>query len=263
MTNPQGSSAAPQGGWGQSAPQPPASQGQGVWGQPAPMENTGGWGQQSAQDNPYSTGSYATGSPSAGGYGQGSPSAGGYGTGGPLPYSAPPKKRGIIRIVIGALLLFVVAPIGLFIGAFAGAGLGVWSALTSIESDDVTTLRNGETVAVSGTSIYLVGSTDASATCTVEGGPGTEIDYSPGSTSGITFDKDGVGYTSMGQLTSSADTQVAITCTGGDVAVAKMGVGSTLIGLAIGIGIPLLLGLLGLILLISGIVGLIRSSRGQ
>lgn len=239
-----------QGQWGQqSRPSRPGHDGQ--WGQPAPA---------------YGSPSTAPGSPSTA-YGQQAPSShvppGGYGqhgSSGPSPYSspAPGRKRGLKRIIFGSIAL-VLGVLGLVLGGFLGVLIGTLISLTSIDSEDVTTVPAGSPVTVSASELYLVGTTDPTATCTASGSGATLSDQS----GDLTFEKDGTTYHTVSQLSASSDGQATITCSGGEVAIASVGVGGTLLGLLIGVGIPALLGLLGLILLISGIVARVRSGRGK
>lgn len=239
-----------QGQWGQqSRPSRPGQHGQ--WGQPAPS---------------YGSPSTAPGSPSTA-YGQQAPSsyvpASGYGQHGssePSPYSshAPGRKRGIKRIIVGSIAL-VLGVLGLLVGAVLGAVIGAAISLTAISPEDVTAVPAGSPVTVSASELYLVGTTDPTATCTASGS-GATLSEQRGD---LTFEKDGTTYYTVSQLSATSDGQATITCSGGEVAIASVGVGGTLLGLLIGVGIPALLGLLGLILLISGIVARVRSGRGK
>lgn len=240
MSNPYGSTGSSEG----------ASSGSGGWGQPAAASDQGAsgqgqWGQQAPQ------GQWGQASPAA----AGSPSP--YG-GSPFSAPAPVKKRGLKRIIFGIIALLL-GIIGVVAGAVLGAVIGMVVSLTSISGDDVTPVSAGAPVSISSSSIYLIGSTDPTATCTAEG-PGVEVDDQSGA---MTFEKDGTTYTAMSRLTSTSGGEVAVSCTGGDVAIAEIGVGGTVIGFLIGVGIPVLIGLLGLILLISGIVARVRSGRGR
>ena len=239
MTDPYGSGRSGGGSWGQPAPQ--GGDQQGAWGQGVPQ-------------------------------GQGAYAGGGYGApgpyGGPGAYGAPPvKRRGMVRIVLGILAILggIVGAIGgLFLGGILGAGIGMVANISDIPPEDITTISSGQSVSVPNDVIALVGSTDPAATCTASG-PDIESDSQSG---GFTFEKDGQTYTVFAQVTSTNGSTATVTCTGnGEVAVAELGLDSALgglgIGLLIGVGIPVLIGILGLILLISGIIGRVRSGKGQ
>ena len=218
--------------------------GGGSWGQPAPQgtEPQAAWGQSAAQ------------SVNGGGWGSPVPSGGAY----PSP---PAKRRGMIRIVLG-ILGILGGVLGLLVGLIAGALIGAIVSLLTISSDDVTTVAPGSSITLD-TGTYLVGTTDPSSTCTVTGTPAANAEWDPNS-SGLPYEKDGVEYASSGQLQVIDSAEVTITCSGGgDIAVADVGYGGTLIGAVVGLGIPILLGILGIVLLISGIIGRSRSGKGQ
>ena len=221
----------------------------GSWGQPAPQggDQQGAWG----QGIPQGQGAYA-----GGGYGAPGP----YGS--PGAYGAPPvKRRGMVRIILG-ILGILGGVLGLLVGLIAGALIGAIVSLLTISSDDVTTVAPGSSITLD-TGTYLVGTTDPSSTCTVTGTPAANAEWDPNS-SGLPYEKDGVEYASSGQLQVIDSAEVTITCSGGgDIAVADVGYGGTLIGAVVGLGIPILLGILGIVLLISGIIGRSRSGKGQ
>ncbi|WP_347040687.1 hypothetical protein [Brachybacterium nesterenkovii] len=239
MTDPYGSGRSGGGSWGQPAPQ--GGDQQGAWGQGIPQ-------------------------------GQGAYAGGGYGApgpyGGPGAYGAPPvKRRGMVRIILGILGMLLGtagALLGLLPGFLLGAGGGLVASISDIPPEDITTISNGQSVSVPNDVIALVGSTDPTATCTASG---ADIE-SNSQSGGFAFEKDGRTYTAVTQVTSTNGSTATVTCTGsGEVAVAELGLDSALGGVAIGllifVGIPVLIGVLGLILLISGVIGRVRSGKGQ
>ena len=248
-----------------SAPQSNAGGGTDPYGSSAPQYGQQSYGQSSApqygQPSASSAPQYgqqAYGQGSAGSFGQ--PSApGGWATQG-ASYAAPPagpKKRGMVRIVLGSIIM-VLGLIGLAIGWLIGLGIGAAVSITNISGDSVTTVASGDQLQLDD-GIYFIGSTSSSATCTAEGQ--RSIDVRPQDSSSFTFTKDGKTYYVRAQATTSAATDATVSCTSGDVAIAPVGFTGVLVGLALGIGLPLLFFLAGLILLISGIIGRSRSKR--
>lgn len=163
----------------------------------------------------------------------------------------------MVRIVLG-IIAIVLGAIGLLVGGFLGAMVGGVVSLATISEESTTVVPSGSTVDLE-SGVYLVGTTSPSATCTATGAESTSQPQ-PGT---ITYEVDGTTYHTVLQVTAEKGTQATFTCTGAEVAVAQVGNGPILIGVRVGLALPILLGLIGLVLLISGIVGRVNSGRGQ
>lgn len=233
-------------------------------GGPSPYSAQGSPG-FAAQGSPgYGTSSYGTSGYGTSGYDPSAPAAPAHVHGeqpGPVGYGQQPKKRrrGIIPLVIGLVLLVVVAPL-VTIGGL------VW-AFGSLASDTMTgpevlTGGSGEvTVSANEMIIVYVPTADAeSTTCTAESsGQASDIVVTP--TSGTVTLGDGNSYEQTIGVAALSDTTVTVTCEGTD-SPAYLGPYS-LFGIAvpmlIGPAIGVLAGLVGLVLVIVGIVKLVRS----
>ncbi len=173
-------------------------------------------------------------------------------------YAPPPRKRGMKRIVFGALGILanliglVVMPLlaSIVVAAFAVLNVDATSAGG--------TTATIETSSSSMIFVYAPAGEAASASCEVTG---SDVEWDA-STSGMPVTVDGAAYESVGTVTVTSSQQVDVACQGAsDVAVGEMGFGSTLVGLVVGLLIPVLLGLVAIALLIWGIVARVRSSR--
>lgn len=236
-----------------------------TYGLPGPLPGSDG----PATQDPYpAPGGSGYGAPGYGTPDQGAPGHVGpaYGPGSgpdPVRQSGTPKKRrrGIIPLVIGLVLLVVVAPL-VTIGGL------VW-AFGSLASDTMTgpeVLNGGSgevSIAANEMIIVYVPSEDAdSTTCTAEStGQSNDVVVTP--TSGTVALGDGQSYEQTIGVAALADSTVTVTCEGTD-APAYLGpyslfgiAGPMLIGPAIGI----LAGLVGLVLVIVGIVKPVRSKN--
>ena len=250
---PQDPYAAPDGGQQgahQGGPTPYSAQGSpGFAAQGSPSYGTSGYGTSG-----YGTSGYDPSAPAAPAHVHGAQP-------GPVGYGQQPKKRrrGIIPLVIGLVLLVVVAPL-VTIGGL------VWG-MRSLAGDTMTgpTVLTGGTgeVEVSANEMLLlyVPTADAeNATCTAESADQNNSVVVTPSSGSITF-ADGSSYEQKMGIASVSDTTVVITCEGtdspaylGPYSVFGIG-GPLLIGLAVGV----LAGLVGLVLVIVGIVKLVRS----
>lgn len=271
--NPQGSQG---GGYGQ---QPPSygQQGSGAqqpsYGQPDQGAQQPSYGQSSPSYGQASP-SYGQASPSypaeSGGYGQPSPAyAGSANSTGQAPYSSwqatsgsgytqPPKKRGLKRIIIG-IIVMVLAGIGMVIGGFVGLGVGALSALDNAET---TPVSSGQQFGTTAGMYYVLVPGGTTATCTVTGEPSSAISGSESDSGSVTIDVNGQQYKAVHHFTTNDDAQITVDCGDAeDVVIASVGAGSVFVGAVIGVAIPGVFGLVGLVLLISGIVGRIRSGR--
>lgn len=225
------------------------------WGQQSSSWGQGGSSGQGAPQGPW--GQSAPEAP--GGYG-GSYSASPYGSS-PGGAMAPVKRRGMVRIVLG-IIGILLALLGIFLGPMLGAMIGGIFSFLSISSDAITVVPPGSPVHLE-TGTYIVAATSERASCEVRTTNPGDMEYTP-TGDGLHLDKDGTQYSRVGQLDVTTASDAVITCNdGSDAAIGRVGFAAVAVGLAIGVGIPVLLGLAGLVLLISGIIGRVRSGRGQ
>ena len=181
-----------------------------------------------------------------------------------------PKRRGLIPLILGLLMMFIAAP-ALLIG---GAAYGLRGAVDVAREaqvhppGDTVALRQGEPVLVlvdvgpaSGNA--LESSSSPTQTCEISSAGVTLTQDATGS--GLSANFDGRSWESAGTFAVPADGDYAVTCagpakvfTGADVE--KLG-GSTIMALLFGVLGSLAVGLLGLVLTIVGIVKLVRSGR--
>ena len=198
---------------------------------------------------------------------------GGYGempVTGPLPpsvSSSPPspggsrtrRRRGVLPLVIGLVLLVVIAPVATIVGI-------VWSvsSLVGDASSGPTPMEASSTLELSAQEmviVYVPAEDAATAQCTAEGTSAGDLTTVPSSTS-TTFG-DGSEYVQVLGVASLQDTTATISCTGTD-APAHLGPYSLfgmMAPLVIGPIIGVVAGLVGLVLTIIGIVLLVRSRR--
>lgn len=177
---------------------------------------------------------------------------------GPAPAPAPPRRRkGLVMLIVGLVLLLVVGPLMTIGGIVWGVG-----SLVSDTAAGPTAMEGGElTMELPASDMLLiyVPSADADAAqCTLAEGDAQTVP----SSSTVTF-PDGTEYEQIMGVAAVSDTTVTISCTGTDGA-AYMGpygmldmMGPLLIGVIVGV----LAGLVGLVLTIIGIVRLVRSGR--
>lgn len=194
---------------------------------------------------------------STGAWGSPAPASG---PGGWSPVVAPPpKRRGLVRIIVGSVLLLL-GLLGLLLGAILGAVIGAMISLVSLSGDDAQVVQPGQSVRLSD-GIYMVSSSTAGAACTATATPAGSVEVSEESLD-QTIDKDGATFHVVQQLTVNGAPDVTVACNdGGPAAMVRVGYGGIVVGTVIGFGIPALVALLGLILLISGIIGRVRSGR--
>lgn len=181
----------------------------------------------------------------------------------PAPYGTytqqppPRKKRGLKRIIFGVLGI-VANGIGLIVMPFVAAfAVAIFAVLTATP---VSLGGSSGTVDATETSLYYVyvPTADAgSATCTVDGGT---VTWDTADAGQLPTAVDGTEYSDVGTFQVSTAQEVTVTCEGAeDVAVSDVGFLGTLVGGAIGIAIPVLLGLVAIALLIWGIIARVRS----
>lgn len=173
-------------------------------------------------------------------------------------YQAPRKKRGLKRIIFGSLGI-IANGIGLIVMPLV-AGFVV--ALVALLSATPVSL-GGSTGAFDASSsslhyVYVPTSEVGSVTCSAEGG--SDVVWEPDDESMVPTTVDGTEYTPIGTVEVTSDQEVTMSCEGAsDVAVADIGLMGTLVGLGVGLVIPIGLGLIAIALLIWGIIARVRS----
>ncbi|MGO2310648.1 hypothetical protein ACTXKH_02340 [Brachybacterium tyrofermentans] len=172
-------------------------------------------------------------------------------------YQEPRKKRGLKRIIFG-ILGIIANGIGLLVMPLvAGA---IVAAFAVMSSTPVSTGGSPAILDASVTSLYYVSvptSEAVSVSCSVDGS--SDVEWEP-DVSSVTTTVDGVEYTEVGSLQVLDDQEVTITCDGAsDIAVSDIGLIGTLIGVGVGLVIPIGLGILAFGLLIWGIIARVRS----
>lgn len=240
--------AGPTAGYGSPAPAPADG-----YGAPAPQAAPSSAPYGSPAPSPY--GAPAEGGSAGGAWsGGGAPAPGGWQpAGGP---AAPPRKRrGVLPLVLGLVLLLVLGPIA-FIG---GLVWGVGSIVGDTMSGPTTFGGSSAEIEIPANEMIIVyvPTEDAGASCTAEGAVTTVP------SSGTTTFPDGTSYDQALGVVATADTTATITCEGTEGA-GYMGpynvfgvAGPMIIGPVVGV----VLGLVGLVLTIVGIVLMVRSRR--
>lgn len=246
------------GGQAPSYGQPSPSYGQSS---AAPGPSTGGYGQASpsyGQPSP-SYGSSAN-SAAPGAYGEPAYAAAGYGgQGGAGGYTQPPKKRGLKRIIAG-IVLIVLGGIGAVGGGLLGAFVGAIIALQGAAPSPVV---SGAEFQVTPGLYYVAIESSEQSTCTVESSSPDAIDAET-QDGDLPFTVDGTDYKAVSSFSATRSTDVTVTCDGDvDPVVMSVSASPIIFGALIGVGIGLLVGVLGIVLLISGIIGRVRSGREQ
>jgi hypothetical protein len=173
--------------------------------------------------------------------------------------SRPKRRRGVLPLVIGLVLLVVIAPVATVVGI-------IWSvsSLVGDASSGPTPMEASSTLELSAQEmviVYVPAEDAATAECTAEGTSAGDLTTVPSSTS-TTFG-DGSEYVQVLGVASLQDTTATISCTGTD-APAHLGPYSLfgmMAPLVIGPIIGVVSGLVGLVLTIVGIVLLVRSRR--
>lgn len=180
------------------------------------------------------------------------------GPGGTAPEAPRRRRRGLLPLIIGLVLLVVIAPVA-FIGGI------IWS-MGSVMGDAVSgpaVIEGGsgevEVAAHEMLLVYVPAEDAEAAECTAEAVGGGSVSTVP--TTGSTQFGDGTEYEQTLGVAALDDTTVAISCTGTDAPAylgpySLLGVaGPLLIGPIIGV----VAGLIGLVLIVIGIVLLVRS----
>lgn len=172
-------------------------------------------------------------------------------------YQAPQKKRGLKRIIFG-ILGIIANGIGLLVMPFvAGLAVAIVALMSATPVSIGGSTGSFDASATSLHYVYVPASEAASVSCTVEGGPDLEWDPEQ---STVPATVDGTEYEPVGSLQVTSDQEVTITCDGAsDVAVADIGLIGTVVGLGVGLVIPIGLGIFAFVLLIWGIIARVRS----
>lgn len=172
----------------------------------------------------------------------------------------PGRRRGVLPLVIGLVLLLVVGPVAWIVGIAWSLGSLVGDASagpTPMESSSTTLELSANEMVI----VYVPAADAATAECTAEGSSPGAVTTVPSSTS-TTFGN-GEEYVQVLGVASLQDTTATISCTGTD-APAHLGPYSLfgmMAPLVIGPIIGTVAGLVGLVLTIVGIVLLVRSRR--
>lgn len=178
---------------------------------------------------------------------------------GPGP-SRPRRRRGVLPLVIGLVLLIVIAPVAAIVGVVWSLGSLVGDATSGpipMEASSTTLELSANEMVI----VYVPAADAATAECTAEGSSPGAVTTVP-SSSATTFGN-GEEYVQVLGVASLQDTTATISCTGTD-APAHLGPYSLfgmMAPLVIGPIIGVVAGLVGVVLTIVGIVLLLRSRR--
>ena len=179
----------------------------------------------------------------------------------PYQYVEPPRRRGVKRTVFGVLGIIANA-IGLVVMPMVAGFLAIFvTAFGAVELDPLD--ADGGTIESSTWSVYTIAvpAEDVeSVSCEFEGAgvdPSRSADPEP------LYSMDGVDYYDVYMVT--ADTgEITVHCEGTEaLGVSELGMGGTVISAAVGLVLPIGLGLLALALTIWGVVALVRSSSAR
>ena len=185
---------------------------------------------------------------------------GGPSTPGPGRSGRSGRRRGVLPLVIGLVLLLVIAPAATIVGIVWSLGSLVGDASegpTPMEASSATLELSANEMVI----VYVPAADAATAECTAEGSDPGAVTTVPSSTA-TTFGN-GEEYVQVLGVASLQDTTATISCTGTD-APAHLGPYSLfgmMAPLVIGPIIGVVAGLVGLVLTIVGIVLLVRSRR--
>lgn len=174
----------------------------------------------------------------------------------------PPKRRGVKRTVFGVIGL-IANGIGLVVMPIVA---GLIAAVISIAgATELTPLGPAATrVTAEVGTLYTIGVPQAdleTARCEITG---SDLTVEPGEHSITTGELDGVTYYDLYDFTVATTQEVTVTCIGTDsVVLGEVGAVGTLIGVGVGLVLPVLGGLISLVLLIWGIIALVRSSGSR
>lgn len=176
-------------------------------------------------------------------------------------YAPPPRKRGMKRIVFGALGILANA-VGLVVMPIVAGIIGSLIAAMGMLDLTATSPQGGTVEAASMHVVMVAVPTEeaGSATCTVDGTSPADLSAEDVSSDGLVATLDGREYTVVQQVTVTADQTLTVDCEGASAAaVSEMGMTGVFVSLGIGILVPVLLGLAAIILLVWGIIARVRS----
>lgn len=178
----------------------------------------------------------------------------------PYGYAPPPRQRrglkrtivGVLGIIANAVGLVVMPVIAGIVGALIAVGGGD-AELTPLDPDQ-------GTFQATSWSIYTIAVPQEdldSVTCELTG---VDVSVEPGDTTISSGQVDGVPYYDLYDVQVFGDQEVTVDCEGGEaIAVWEAGMGIVLVGLGIGLVLPIGLGLVSIVMTISGIIALVRS----
>lgn len=196
--------------------------------------------------------------PQLSGYPQAGSPQGAYGYG----YAPPPPRRGMIRIVLGILgllgsiLVLLVLP---WITGLIGLVVDAATAEDSIVATGTETV-SFEADSLGIYTLYVPADEAATAACAVT--EGTWTVSAP--TASTTITVEGRSMAPVVDIDGTTSESVTVSCAGASAtAVSEFSGTGGLIGAGLGLVLPILGGLFFLLLLISGIIGRVRSGRGR
>ncbi len=190
--------------------------------------------------------------------------------------SGEPKRRGLALTIIGALLMFLVAPAVFITGTVLGVkgGIDIVSKAPLVPSGGSITLQQNEVrdvYAYDGVSSSDNG-VDANTTyrsdlpsCAITGPDGAKVEFRPPA-GNIAWTRDSVRYRSAGSFTATQAGSYQVTCGDHPTVVpsaddAQQAANHAVWWIGIALAIATVFGVLGLILLIVGIVKLVNSGK--
>lgn len=201
-------------------------------------------------------------------------------TAGTMNHAGEPRRRGLALTIVGAVLMFVVAPGSFITGTVLGVkdAVHIVSGAPLIQPGGTITLQQGERLrlyAYAGASSASDGvstsmsdtssQTTEPTTCDVAGPGGGQVTVTP-STSNTTWTRSGSRYTEAASFTADQAGAYTVRC-GDHPALAPSADDASKAGhkaltyIGIALAIAAVLGILGLILLIVGIVKLVNSGK--
>lgn len=177
-------------------------------------------------------------------------------------YAVPPqqKRRGLLPLILGIVLMIIIAPVVGVVGIVWGG-----SSIASSAGSGPVQMENGtvemELESWDMVQIY-VPEADADAECSIQAENPNAIQAVDGTGQELPA-PDGTTYTDSVSAVATEDTTVTVTCEGTDAPayIGPMSMTSMILPMLIGVGIALVAGLVGLILTIVGIVLLVKTRR--
>lgn len=165
--------------------------------------------------------------------------------------TAPSRRRGRTRIVLG-ILGILASLVGLIALPLIGAGVGVTLAMDSAGEPTSLGAESG-TVTTEGTTLLLVSVPLRDAFEVTCDAAGTDVKLRDHDTHEDAGTLGGDQYLTMLSVTAYGDQEVTLSCPGAqDVAYQAVPGTPVLVGAALGLGLPIVLGLFAIGLLVSG-----------